>query len=312
MKNSFMLSAALVAVSAFGVSARAQVDAEVPTDFGSIAGAIAGASDGNGDGDIVISVLAGTYNENLFIQRPNIHLVGAGASMTTIAGFADADTVRAQDTTNFRIEGFTVTGLATRNAIKLEDVTGAAIVDNTASGCRRGISLTRTSGALIEGNTLTGNVRGGMKLGRSNGNTILGNTATGNTSHGIALDRSSDNLVDGNVASDNLGAGMGARRASGNTFSNNTCTGHTDSGLRVREVSNHAFVGNVSTNNEYGFRTRETLDTLVSANTFNDSLKEGIRIRDDVALDFDAAPGVQPPVGDNTVEGNALGPVRED
>ena len=312
MKNALTLALALGAAIALGNSALAQVDAEVPTDFGSIAAAVAGAVDGDSNGDIVISVLAGTYNENLFILRSDIHLIGAGAGSTTIAGVADADTVRVEDASNFRIEGFTVTGVATRNAIKLEDSSDCAIVDNTATGCRRGISLTRTSGTLIQGNTMSGNVRGGMKLGRSNGNMILGNTASGNMSHGIALDRSSDNLVDGNVATDNIGVGMGARRATGITFSNNTSTGHTDAGLRVRSVGASAFVGNVSTNNEYGLRTRETLDTLVSGNTLSDSLKEGIRMRDDVALDFDAAAGIQPPTGDNTVEGNALGDVRED
>ena len=140
-------------------------DATVPGDFGSIGAAVLGATDVDGNGAVEIEVMPGTYAENVFIQRSNIALIGSDPATTTIVGVGPADTVRAQNGANVSISGFTVTGDGTANGIKFEDIVGGLIQDNIASANRRGINLNRSTGVLIESNTMSGNLRGGMKLG---------------------------------------------------------------------------------------------------------------------------------------------------
>ena len=88
---------------------------------------------------------------------------------------------------------------------------------------------------------------------------------------------------------------------------------YTESALQATEAGGTEIRENVVTGSrENGLRTKETFDSLVTANQLLNNQEYGIRREDGANEDFDAAPGIQGPVGDNLVVGNGLGSVRQD
>ena len=197
--------------------------------------------------EAIIRVAAGYYPERIFIF-PDIHVLGEGASSTTIDGtgfsrsaviFASGGTPRPR--TNFSIDGFTITG-GTGEVRSVEDtvagggifIFGDAVVSNN----------------VITGNVLSGNqtdwLGGGVYIAYGRpiiiGNRIGHNAAEQQGGGGMrfalgggifSLDENSSPEIVGNVIFNNLveadiarGGGIRLRGGTGSTISRNIVWGN--------------------------------------------------------------------------------------
>jgi parallel beta-helix repeat protein len=313
MRACLCFSVALLALAVFGGPGFA-ADATVPGDFASIGAAIAGATDQDSDGVIEIAVAAGTYNENLFISRSSIHLVGDDRETTILQGNGIAPTILVHQAADFGLTGFTVRGSATARAVYIERGSACAIASNIFEGSRKGLVLNRTTTSRVEDNIARNNFGTGIRLDRSDNNDVLGNTCTGNLSQGIDVRGGTGNLLDGNTCNSNNDSGLRVRGATATTVQGNTANGNRDNGLRMRQVLGCSFVSNVCSNNgDSGLRMRETSGNSFFGNTLTGNNEYGVRRRDWSGDDWDSTiGGVQDLPGDNDLSGNNKGPVRND
>lgn len=318
-KNLSLVICSLLAL-AFSSSAFA-ADAVVPTDFATISAALVGATDVDASGTVEIMVLAGTYPENLFINRSDLALLGEDAATTFIEGSAGIDTVRVENADRVTIKGFTVlgdgaqTGEGTASGIELRRVNDSVVEQNVLHGHRHGVSVNGSHRNSISMNEATGNSGSAIKVQRGLDNQVLANSIHDNFGGGIRVDGAIGTLVDGNTITNNLGDGIRLRRGDeANTLSNNVILGSGGDGIEIRESNLTMVVSNtVSGGANNGMRMRDTSQTLVSLNSFTDNADFGIRRRDGVNDDFNAAvDGVQDPPGDNDLSGNGQGEVRND
>jgi parallel beta-helix repeat protein len=315
-RNTAVLTAAswALALAALPAGSASAADAFVPGDFPTIAAAISGASDLDSSGTVEISVLPGTYSENLFIRRSNLRLEGASPATTTIRGSGAVDTIRIEDASNVTLTGFTVTSAGGSDGVELSDATGCTIEGNVFTGQIRGISLGRSSSNTVTSNEVHGNVGTGIKVARlSNGNVVAMNLVHDNGNHGIDVIGAADNLVQANTCASNRGNGIRAGKLLGNVISENVISGSGDNGIRVGRTFDLVVTGNTATGSvENGLRMDETTRTIVLGNEFTGNREFGVRRKEWIDDDFSAAAGAQDPAGDNDLSGNSRGPVRND
>jgi len=303
-----------LALAGFSAPAFAQ-DAIVPDDFATIQQAVLGAVDLDGSGTVEIFVRAGTYAENVLIQRSSLELAGEGAASTTIQGSGLGDALRVQDADFVTIKGFRVSNAGFGSAIELQRTDGCAISSCTAVGAQDGITANNSTNAQISSNECSGNAHSGIKLGRSSGNTVSLNDCHDNLSQGVDLAGSNGNVVSDNVLTGNGSNGLRVRFGTGNQILGNTSTGNLDNGFFMRRnvVGNVLMSNTASGNLSNGLRMRGTTANLITLNSFTGNVEFGVRRRNWTADDFDgAAGGVQDPAGDNDLSGNGKGPLRED
>jgi parallel beta-helix repeat protein len=313
MRTSTISAIAAGAILAQGPALAA--DARVPADFATIQRAVRQAADSNGDGTITIRVAPGTYTENVRIRRSGIRLLGGGARNTTIqAASGDLSVIKIKSANDVQISGFTVTGSASHDGIKVRRADGVVIADNTVTGNRHGITLRSSDDGMIEDNEVSGNRKSALKIRSGDDNTARGNDLSGN-GKGIDLRGGTDNEISGNEINNNRSVGIRLRNdAEGTTVRDNRITGNGDDGIRLRDVSRSDILNNtVSSNDENGIRTRDTEDTVISQNTIQLNLEYGVRRRDDLGDDYNnLQAGDQRPPGNNTISGNLEGDIRTD
>lgn len=302
------------ALSAGLAGAALAADAVVPGDFGTIAAAIAGATDVDASGTVEIRVLAGTYSENLLVRRSNLRLEGESPATTTIRGAGVADTIRIENATAVTLTGFTVTTTGSGDGIELSDAIGCTIDGNVVSGHIRGISLGRSSANTVTNNEVRGSVGTGIKVARrSDGNVVASNDVHDNGNHGIDAIGVADNLIQSNTIASNRGNGIRVGKTQGNTVAGNMISGSGNNGLRVGRTFDLVISGNTATGSfENGLRMDETAGTLVTQNVLTGNREFGVRRKEWANDDFSSAAGIQDPAGDNDLSGNARGAVRED
>jgi len=165
-------------------------------------------------------------------------------------------------------------------AIRLTNCTNCVVVDITATGCRDGVRVKRSSGVSISGNSLTHVTRGrGISVDDSPGATLGANVITDVKREGIRLDDSPGSLVGANtitqarrgiflrdsdgatVAFNGLGAnereGLIGGNSDGVLLDNNTATGNGGDGYRLLRVGASTITNNDATGNgAYGFDVR--------------------------------------------------------
>jgi hypothetical protein len=217
----------LVLTFAFGLSARSQtVDKELPdiplsffgegkvytafapsaiivvdddsacpgAAFATIQGAINAAAVGD-----TIEVCAGTYNEDITINKDNLILIGAASGTTTISGPSGGPGATIQITANnVTVAGFTITrfGNNTTNwndaglnsaaiAIQGQAITGALIRDNIITGNRTGIDVNNSNGHTVRNNVIDFNRTGLIYRNQTDNQTVVENFITNNWTVGI-------------------------------------------------------------------------------------------------------------------------------
>ena len=134
-----------------------------------------------------VNVAAGTYIEDVNVNKNGVSLLGAGASSTTISGAKGGSTSTVQVTANnVTVAGFTIT----REGNNVADWNGANGELNLA-----GISIINQSrtGLVIRDNIIKGN-RNGIDINNSNGHTIRNNIIEDNRT-GVIFRNQTDNIT---------------------------------------------------------------------------------------------------------------------
>jgi len=231
--------------------------------------------------DDTISVAAGTYNENVDVDK-SLTLTGASSATVTVNAAEPQDHVFEVTASSVTISGFTASGanflelppIDVGDGIEISGcagiyfalyagVTDCNIHDNILTDNIYGILLLEPEDTVIPGNntftsnTATNNIVAGIEMQHTCGNTFTSNTASSNhpeietTGYGFTLDSSRGNIFTGNTANGNgkygfwLKQGDGVDGSSGNTFTDNTANLNGRSGVRMTNLSgNSTYTGN--------------------------------------------------------------------
>jgi len=236
-----------------------------------------------------VHVAAGTYNENVNVDKTGLILAGDDKNTTTIdaGGSGVVVAITADDVT---VSGFTVTGSGSTpladGGIGLSGITGCTIEDNiVGNNGGIGIGLQGADSNTIQGNTLNLNSIAGIGLLTSDNNIVESNISTGtlgvNTGvdykgYGIVLDyTSTGNTVNGNTFSANevdgvyFGEGSNGNTLTNNTITDNGKTGGVDSnGIYFWNSDDNTVTGNTITGNlASGMQLFESQNNEITENT---------------------------------------------
>ncbi|MEI9947306.1 MAG: carbohydrate-binding protein [Chitinophagaceae bacterium] len=169
---------------AFSFTAKAQVtNTTHPANspYASIQAAIDDGITVNGD---IITVGAGTYNEDIIITK-TLKITGAGAASTFITGpIGGPGSTVVIAANNAELSGFTIS----RAGNNITDWSNSGL--NTAGISVQGQSI---SGSLVHDNIITGN-RTGIDINNSNGHTIRNNSISNNRT-GLIFRNQTDNII---------------------------------------------------------------------------------------------------------------------
>ncbi|MCK4402573.1 MAG: right-handed parallel beta-helix repeat-containing protein [Dehalococcoidia bacterium] len=196
--------------------------------FATIQDAIDAASSGD-----TISVAAGTYIENVEVDKQQLTLTGDLSQPSNVV--VDAG--------------------GSGSAIKLT-VNGCVLQGFKVQNGEYGIYLDHSDNNTLTGNTANSNTEYGIYLDHSDNNTLTENTANSNSECGIYLDNSDSNTLTSNIANSNTKHGIyldGTEGSHGNTLTGNTANQNGEYGIYVDKSSNNTLTGNtISGNNGYG------------------------------------------------------------
>lgn len=195
-------------------------------------------------GGTVIHVSAGTYTEDVTINRP-VTLVGAGMDQSIIQGqvTGSANTVTVSSN-NVTVEGFTITRA------------GNDVADWNTNTKTNGVSFNGVSNSTLEDSKVTGN-RNGVYFNNAQNITVANNIVTDNRTGFNLVNNIDGAQITGNIISDNwtlgllyYGLGGGTTNFStlsvtGNTFDQNWWTEvevrDTGTGTGTLDVTNNTF-----------------------------------------------------------------------
>ncbi|WP_425618157.1 NosD domain-containing protein [Anatilimnocola sp. NA78] len=188
-----------------------------------------------------VRVEAGTYNENVAVNKTGVQLLGAGAAMTSIVGQlvgAGVNTVQLS-AADVVLDGFTITRLLGVNenniGVGLSSLAGIEVRNNVITGNRTAIYVNGGSSVTITGNVIDDNRTGILFADATHGtHTITENAITNNRTFGVLLlpsitGWSADTVISGNNISGNFASqlennGSVTINASGNWWGTETPT----------------------------------------------------------------------------------------
>jgi len=244
-----------------------------------------------GNGYNTINVAAGTYTENVNVNK-QLTLQGASSATVTVTAATQTISVFTVSVSNVNISGFTathttMTGNEGYAGIRLiADVANCNIYDNILRGNQYGILLLATENTITPGNNIftnndaSSNGVSGIEMQHTYGNTFINNIANSNK-YGFKLDSSRHNTFTSNTANSNqkgfyltTGDGVGSND---NTFTSNTANSNTRYGLAFGGVSN---------------------SNTLTGNTFDSNVISGVRLEDTVtSLDMQNNNIINSPTG---------------
>jgi parallel beta-helix repeat protein len=243
------------------------VDDDGPADFSKIQDAIDAASP-----EDVISVKAGTYNENVEVNK-KLTLVGEGAEATTINALdQDKHTINVSSS-DVVISGFKISGShgvdpIYGSGIRLSHVDNVSLFANHVTDNLYGIYVEYSNNNTVENNVVDSNSWGINLEIHASYNAIIWNNASSNSIYGIVLWAfSNNNFVAHNIVSgNNMGVTLGY--ADNNMIVNNTISKNSGAGIEIQGVSND----NVVFHNEF-------VDNNVQAG--GDHISDSVNLWDD-------------------------------
>lgn len=228
----------------------------VPTDYPSIQQAVNYASPGD-----IISVAAGTYAENLVINKP-VHLIGSSRETTIIEGaggegFGPIILVTAN---NVEIKSFTIQNAETfGQGILVKGVRGVNITANTIAATPEGdgITLDNANNTQITENIFASNLYA-VNVTDSHSNLIARNTAKTGTV-GVQLQDAENNVVANNTFSAGE-SGLDLILARDNLVVGNLLKGNSDTGIHIEQsISNQILENNIQLN-RFGINIQRSTD----------------------------------------------------
>jgi parallel beta-helix repeat protein len=213
----------------------------------------------------------GTYEENVFINKPGLILRSSkGPEKTILQGCGDADIGIRIENNGITLEGFTIRGFdfgidsfgnnntikdnwlfCSIDAIALWDSDYNSIIGNTIKGSGSdegsyGIWLWNASNNSISDNSITDNTIG-IYLEGANGNLIQGNTLSNNWA-GLYLDEADDNEIIENTITDNED-GIFLFQSNSNLISGNEVADNKLAGISLESSHSNTVILNTVSNN---------------------------------------------------------------
>ncbi len=256
------------------------------------------------DGD-VIYVWAGTYNENVIVNK-SVSLIGNGTANTTIDGGGAGDVVYVSSNW-VNITGFTITNSGTGNSdagLELNLVQNCRINNNNVSGNRNGFFVwyysnyntilnntvnSNTYGIYlyfnsnyntILNNTVNSNVQGLYIYASSNSNNITNNNASLNTQYGIYISSSNNNSITNNIARANQANGIHLSYSNDNTLADNNVILNNNYGTSLSNSDGNTIIGNSALNNNVGFAFVKSSNNSMMNNNASSNANVGIFVDD--------------------------------
>jgi len=166
---------------------------KVPVIFSSIQDAITAAVE-----DDTVQVAAGTYPEDVNINKAGLTLQGAGPGQTTIIGPIGGPSMTVKiSAANVTVDGFTITRdgnnptdwnnplLNNEGGMHIQNVANATVTNNEITGNRTGIDINNSSGHTVRNNVITNNRTGMLLRNATNDLVVTENEITGNWTVGI-------------------------------------------------------------------------------------------------------------------------------
>ncbi len=146
-----------------------------------------------------VNVAAGTYDEDVNVNKANLKLIGAGANVTNIRGPIGGPGTTVQVTaSNVTIAGFTITRLGNNTtdwnnpalnlagiAVQGQAITGMLVRDNVLTGNRTAVDVNDSNGHTIRNNVIDFNRTGLIYRNRTDNQTVLENFITNNWTVGV-------------------------------------------------------------------------------------------------------------------------------
>jgi len=285
----------------------------VPGDYSTIQAAV------NETGCTTIDVAAGTYNEQVAIERP-LTLNGAqhGVEAKTRSGAPGSESVISDEcgpvkvnAGDVTIDGFTLEGATSASPCALNagiwtplgGVAGTQILDNIIQHNVEGIYLNNEAGsaAKVEGNLI-----------RDNNNTGPGN------GDGIYSESLSDATVEGNeFTGDNESSivviGFGTNDE-GITVADNQLVGNASESIDLLAVKNSTIRGNRSVSSGASSTIDlfgEDSSIVVTGNVLAKGVR-GIQVENPYGIEFGVLPNSHITAQENCIEGNSVAGLEED
>jgi parallel beta-helix repeat protein len=202
-----------------------------------------------------VNVAAGSYDEDVTINKAGIKLLGSGSGSTTLVGpiGGSSSTVFIAES-GVELAGFTITragnnlvdwnnsGLNSSGvAIQGQAITGAVIHDNVITGNRTGIDINNSSGHTVRQNYISDNRTGMILRNQTDNLLVTQNFITNNWTAGVLF-------LDGSG-----GTNSPLQRAVGSQFFNNDISGNwygqvvdrqTGGSLPAPGTNKKTFIGN--------------------------------------------------------------------
>ena len=230
----------------------------------SVCSTIGGALDEAISGD-TINVSDGEYKELIWINKPNVRLLGKSRETTTIRGWGPNAVVKVM-VDNATISGFTIEGEVKETIERLVGTTGILLSNrNSANISLNGIrnSLFGIEASYSRSNIITGNMIGKNFVGilgyQLDDSTIADNIIQNHTRrardveghYGLILTASSGNWITNNTLSNN------EMTVVATVSDNNIVAGNSISDSQVLGLSfhgfNNTFIGNIISNNGWEY-----------------------------------------------------------
>jgi len=245
-----------------------------PGNYTTIQSAINAAVEGD-----TIYVYAGTYHENLIVDKPLLRLMGEDRDVTTIQGDSLNSTVELTRQAVI-IQGFTIKNDGSQAGIyTFTSASGHIFTDNIFTRTSRGISLFFSSENAITGNLFYYNTECGIYMEVGQNNTIFNNEFYNNTDEGIYLQGSGVLYIENNTIRNN-GYGIHAYRTNGSTIRNNVIVSNSygiylSGKFTVNSNQNTISHNRINYNTIYGIRIEHCQFNIIEFNEIKGN-REGI------------------------------------
>ena len=229
-----------------------------------------------------IIVYAGTYSENIEINKTSLDVFGEDRSLTTIDASDSGNAVTIVNS-SVDLSGFTIqdSGSLADNAVVYVNADNCKIIDNIIKSGKHGIFVNNNDTTTIYANTITSNSGDGIHLNKSDNNDITYNTITSNN-NGIFAYNSSHNTISNNP-SIKLNSANGIflnETCKYNTITNDNISSNTQNGIYLHDRCNwnvQISSNDIYSNSGSGIRIENSsFNCAVNSNTVRKNIDYGI------------------------------------
>lgn len=241
---------------------------------GSIQNAVAAISN-TGSGLNMLTVAAGTYADNVTLNKANFRLIGANA------GLSGDDALRGAET-QINAPLNTADGIAIRAANVVVD--GVSV-----SGGRHGISILNDADYVVVKNSLiSATTLSGVHVRNSDSFEILENYISGTGEDGINVGRSYNGLIDNNTIVKSGQDGIDLERSDDTEVSNNTIDGAVENGIEwTLSINPYIFNNDIFNVSQRGIYALDNTNLEIRDNTVNRADMDGVYVRGASSSAFD-------------------------